>query len=75
MARKTIEVSTVVDICNRAIAYTHKNGTGTAEERKGFCFVAEQVLHETGNYKGFRYLDGHEAVLRGEYDDTARHYH
>ena len=61
--RKTIEVSKILEIVNKASArkgipdlspeqYVHR--------REGMQMVLEAVLHETNNYKGFRYLTNEE---------------
>lgn len=53
MSRKTIEVSKLVDIVNGMC----KNGSAQNKgERQGAMLLLEQVLHDTGNYKGFRSL-------------------
>ena len=53
MTRKTFEVSKLVDTVNSILKST---GPERAETRQGMMNVLEHVLHETGNYKGFRYL-------------------
>ena len=55
-ARKTVEVGTLLYRLN----YFLKNDKGTAEEREVMCQFVEGVLHDTGNYEGFRYLDARE---------------
>jgi len=56
MARKTIEVGTLLHRVN----YFLENDRGTPEEREVLCTFIEGVLHATGNYEGFRYLDARE---------------
>ena len=52
-ARKTVEVGTLLHRVNYFLA--SKNTT--AEEREVMCTFIEGVLHDTGNYRGYRYLD------------------
>ncbi len=54
MARKTIEVGKLLKMTNAFLAAKHT----TAEERETMCHFLEAVLFETGNYMGFRYLEG-----------------
>lgn len=74
MARKTIEVETVRELVNRFIAKSAEGGL-SEDGRQILATLIEAVLMQTGNYHGFRYLDGWEAVQAGEYDESARHYH
>lgn len=53
MARKTIEVGKILKMANTFLAAKHT----TDDEREGVCALLEAVLHESGNYEGFRYLD------------------
>jgi len=56
-ARKTYPVEALVEMVNGIC----KNSAPDAKDlRQGAMNVLEQVLHNTGNYKGFRYL------LKGE---------
>lgn len=53
MARKTIEVETLKGLINKRLA-----DKGTAvEARKELASLLSHVLHSTGNYSGFNYLD------------------
>ena len=61
MARKTIEVGTLLHRVN----YFLENDRGTAEEREVMCTFIEGVLHDTGNYEGYRYLDTDEIEGNG----------
>ena len=63
--RKTITVENLRDRVNLFLRNTDKNAqvgtpTKTAAEwqqlRLGACTVLEQVLHETGNYRGYTYV-------------------
>ena len=51
--RKTFNVSELVDMVNGICRHSAPE---VAERRQGAMNVLETVLHETGNYKGFRYL-------------------
>lgn len=57
--RKTINVSALTDMVNSILK---DSGANQAVMREGAINVLEAVLHETGNYRGFRYL------LSGECD-------
>lgn len=59
-ARKTIEVSKLVEYSNHLLRHNQT----TEEQRIGVIKLAEQMLHETGNYKGFRYLSADEVSGR-----------
>lgn len=52
MPRKTIAVAEFVEMINRCL----KNSICDGDIRSGMISAVEQVLHKTGNYKGFRYL-------------------
>lgn len=53
MSRKTFNVSDLVDTVN---AMLKNSDPDRADIRQGAMNVLEQVLHDSGNYKGFRYL-------------------
>lgn len=50
--RKTIAIKDLLVRVNNMLA----NSTCSSEVRQGMMGVLESVLHDTGNYKGFRYL-------------------
>jgi len=56
--RKTISVKDLVILANHAL--TGSGSMFTPEYRKGVCGLISTVLHTTGNYEGFRYLDARE---------------
>lgn len=58
VARKTINVSTVLKMANSFLAAENT----TADEREGVAAMIEGILFETGNYAGFRYLDNDKAM-------------
>jgi hypothetical protein len=53
MAKTTIRVRDLVEKVNRMLSLS----TCGAEGREALVSVISSVLHETGNYAGFRYLD------------------
>jgi hypothetical protein len=70
MARKTIEVGKLLKMTNAFLAAKHT----TAEEREGVCALIEGVLFETGNYEGFRYLEGSDYPDEVVYAGSRRFY-
>jgi len=53
MSRKTVAIDTLKARVNRDLA----RESGTDEARLAVAYVLESMLHETGNYRGFRYLE------------------
>ena len=76
-ARQTIKVRELGVAVNLAI---RTGEHGTAEFRRGQASVLEQVLHMTGQYRGFAYTDpdaernGEGYLVEGGYDDSQRVY-
>jgi hypothetical protein len=67
--RKTIDVDRVREIANKMLS------DSVDDRRDGRISVAnmlETILMETGNYHGFRYIDG---TPTGVVDDSRRKYH
>ena len=52
MARKTFNVKEFTQQINAVLA----KSTCSPDHRQGTMMTLEQVLHATGNYRGFRYL-------------------
>ena len=52
--RKSFDVETFKDYVNIQLSRTDKHAT--EEFKSGLCIALEQVLHRTGNYKGFNDL-------------------
>ena len=52
--RKTIEISKLVEMANGIL---QNSGSDCVGIRQGIMNLVEAALFETGNYKGFRYLD------------------
>ena len=65
-ARKTVEVGTLL----RRVNYFLASENSTADEREVMCTFIEGVLHDTGNYRGYRYLDTDQIEGNG----SRRHY-
>lgn len=73
-SRKTVDVEVIRNRVNVMLAAPDSSHCN-AETRKGAAFILETVLHDTGNYAGFNYLDwmnsGHDRwVADGKPADT-----
>lgn len=55
--RKTVNVQDLKMVVNSILANHHGDGPGDARYRAGMMDILEHVLHETGNYRGFQYLN------------------
>ena len=53
MPRKTIKIASIVGKCNEFLLNTADE---MKLERDALMMFVFDILHETGNYKGFRYL-------------------
>ena len=51
-----MKVQCIIDIANEMLSQS----TGTKDERVGVMRLLESILHDTGNYAGFTYLEKHE---------------
>ena len=69
-ARKTVAVGTLLHRLNYFLA----SDQSTPEEREVMATFVEGVLHDTGNYRGFRYLPNDHNELDFESDGTRRFY-
>lgn len=69
-ARKTVEVGTLLYRLN----YFLKNDKGSVDEREVMCSFVEGILHDTGNYEGYRYLDAREYAGEAEGLGSRRFY-
>ena len=65
-ARKTIEVGTLL----RRVNFFLASDRSTPDEREVMCTFIEGVLMDTGNYRGYAYLDTAEVEGNG----SRRHY-
>lgn len=61
MARKTIKVEMVKTMANHFLAHKNTND----EERQAIASFIESILMESGNYKGFSYLETDEVAGAG----------
>lgn len=61
MPRKTVDIEAFKNITNEVLRVS----TVDRELRRGWCAALEWVLHETGNYRGYRYLTIHEVPGSG----------
>ena len=68
--RKTVDVGTILYRLN----YFLKNDKGSVEEREVMCQFVEGILHDTGNYEGYRYLDAREYAGEAEGLGSRRFY-
>ena len=66
IARKTVEVGTLL----RRVNFFLASENSTADEREVMCTFIEGVLFDTGNYRGYCYLDTAEIEGNG----SRRHY-
>lgn len=71
--RKTINIEVVREKVNRMLRDSHQDDHVDRAYREGVISILEDILHDTGNYKGFRYLTQDElftncipGVRRGE---------
>ena len=71
MARKTVEVGKVLRMANTFLAARHTS----ADERETMCHFMEAILFETGNYKGFRYLEGSDYPEESDGLGSRRYYY
>jgi hypothetical protein len=75
-ARKTIELSTLVDIANSMLA---KSWDEMTESRTGISVLLERVLMDSNAYAGFGYLQIETDTKTGEVislgDETRRKYY
>jgi len=55
--KKTIKVEDIVNSLNWQIANQHQVYNGG---RAAMMMFVKDILHKTGNYRGFRYLEQHE---------------
>jgi hypothetical protein len=68
VARKTISIELVKQMANGQLA---DSASEVTEGRIATFVLLERILMATGNYHGYRHIDGHN----GEKDDTRRYYY
>jgi hypothetical protein len=59
MAKKTQPVADILAFANYQLARTDE--FANAEYKAGICVMIERVLHDTGNYEGFGFLDNSDS--------------
>jgi hypothetical protein len=59
--RKTVNVEALKLMTNTVL----RTSTCAADVRRGWLFALEWALHDTGNYRGFRYLTVNEVPSNG----------
>ena len=57
MAKKTFKVDDLREMVNHSLS---NSSNDQLHQLDGMIAILEQVLHETGNYHGFRYLEQRE---------------
>jgi hypothetical protein len=70
MARKTIDVESIKVWTNEKLA----NDSYSDEEKYGMMNTLDHILNETGNYKGFGYLDKYNVDTWNKHNDMRRYY-
>lgn len=70
-SRQTISVENVRSMTN---AYLAATGPNQRDLRRGACTILERVLMDTGNYRGFRYLETYRAN-DPTFDESRRFYY
>ncbi len=71
MARKSIDVLPLLEFANHNLK--RQDGFATVDFKAGMCSMIEMVLMETGNYKGFGFLDNNDSDT-GTLGYYSRHY-
>ena len=59
-ARKTIEVSELVDMANKLLAL-NQNDIITTDFKEGVCSMLEKALLKTNSYNGFMFLNADDS--------------
>jgi len=55
--RKTFDVSRMKEVANQQLRDSVAECGGTPEYREGIIAMISSILHESGNYTGFMYLE------------------
>jgi len=69
MSKKTVSVGRLLEKANNTLANSVPE---LVEYRKGIASFISDVLHETGNYKGFGYLPSETNIHGGFYGESGR---
>ena len=67
--RKTLKIKELVTKTNRFLANSHDK---RSEDRKAVANFVGNLLHDTGNYHGFNYLDSESDLHAGHYGKDGR---
>ena len=67
--RKTIEITKLV---KRANEYFKDSADSCAQNRKAIAWFVADILHKTGNYEGFNYLDSESDLNAHMYGKDGR---
>ncbi len=59
-ARKTIEVSELVDMANKLLSLSQSDII-TTDFKDGVCAMLEKALHKTNSYNGFMFIDNNNS--------------
>lgn len=77
--RKTLAVKTIVEKGNHFLRVHNQVGVEGRAARKAVASFLETILHDTDNYRGFRYLNANEmenglpcGII---FDDSPEHKH
>lgn len=71
MSRKTINVEYLKNWANVMLEGDDQENR---KVRLGVCLMLEEVLMETGNYNGFKYLEQYD-ISNPKFDSTRRYYY
>lgn len=69
MARKTIEISTIVEKTNNFLKDSHPS---LSIERKAIAQFTADILRKTKNYQGFNYLESESNIHGGHWGQDGR---
>ena len=59
MSKKTVPVLEMLEFANESLAFKNHS----IEFKEGICSMIEKILHKSGNYNGFMFLDQEEASV------------
>jgi hypothetical protein len=68
MSRKTVSVTEMLDFANESLAADYHS----LEYKQGICSMIEKILHKSGNYNGFMFLDADAASI--SYEEVTERY-
>ena len=62
-ARKTINVSELVDVANEMLSWKENKPYITTEFKEGVCSLLEKMLHKTHSYNGFMFINNDDSDI------------